>query len=75
MLIALVMFRSPIEGNDRLKAVRSVWHTPLIDSDMTATGCPTIRALNGLLPELRGVERAERDYIGLQVLAPPGRHH
>jgi hypothetical protein len=64
-MTAAAVFQSPMEGHDRLKAVRSIWHMPLRQADRTQAGCPRLSALDTILPELRGIERAERDYVGL----------
>lgn len=48
----------------RLEAIASIWDSA---DERLMSGCPTVDALERLLPELRGIHATERDYVGLTM--------
>ena len=52
------------EMGERLAAIRGAWGSA---DEHIHSGCPSVDALERLLPELRGVHATERDYAGLTL--------
>ena len=73
LVLGAILFRSsqpdPIPPDaqtwsGRLAAITSAWDSA---DERLLSGCPSVDALERLLPELRGVHAAERDYAGLTM--------